>query len=379
VKNKKLISTVLLLIGMISMAQADVGTPLMWAGMLHLLIGNFFIGILEGLLLAIIFKLPKMKAMGILILANHFSAWVGSFVCAAIINHISINLGNAWTVFWLMVLFTYILTLFIEFPFVLFLFRRDTQWRRKSIQGSLIIQTASYVLLFGWYWLASGTSLYTNNHVVTIASMTLPKNVSVYYIATDDGDVYKISLSAPGTTKVFDLSSKNKNDRLYTSIACIDSTKWDLMVRQETEVYSKPNMVPVLYNCAFTVASTRDMEEKYLAQNNTWMNFGIIPKLGTATTSSWEFHSGFWAIEGLTGKIIGSEKETYFFSYETPFGLYWVRNATHLPTDKLLLQLGDNQICVYDPIRRQIALLAKGRGPVAVIEDSKPTSFPAKR
>ena len=376
---KKLISIVFLLTGMISMAQADVGTPLMWAGMLHLVIGNFIIGILEGLLLAIIFKLPKIKAMGILILANYFSAWVGSFVCAAIINHIHINLNNAWMVFWVMVLFTYIMTLFIEFPFVIFLFHRDTQWRRKSIRGSLIIQTVSYVLLFGWYWLASGTSLYTKNHVVTIASMTLPKDVSVYYIATDDGDVYRLSLAVPGTTKVFDLNSKSKNDRLYTSIGCIDSTKWDLMSRQETIDYLKPKMVPVLYNCTFTVASTRDMEEKYLAQNNTWMNFGSIPKLGTATTSKWEFQAGFWSIEGLTGKVIGSEKETYFFSYETPFGEYWVRNATHLPTDKLLLQLGDNQICVYDPHRKQIALLARGRGPVAVIEDSKPTSFPAKR
>jgi hypothetical protein len=43
-----------------------------------------------------------------------------------------------------------------------------------------------------------------------------------------------------------------------------------------------------------------------------------------------------------------------------------VRNAVHLPGDTVLLQLGDNQICLYDPEKKQIALVARGRGPIAV-------------
>ena len=40
-------------------ARADAGTPLMWAGMLHLVFGNAIIGIFEGLILAWLFKLSK--------------------------------------------------------------------------------------------------------------------------------------------------------------------------------------------------------------------------------------------------------------------------------------------------------------------------------
>jgi hypothetical protein len=38
-----------------------------------------------------------------------------------------------------------------------------------------------------------------------------------------------------------------------------------------------------------------------------------------------------------------------------------------LPGDLVLFQLGENQICVVDPNLKKVALLAHGRGPVAVI------------
>ena len=80
---------------------------------------------------------------------------------------------------------------------------------------------------------------------------------------------------------------------------------------------------------------------------------------------------------GVLGGILagggpsGFPKETgnrVRFSYETPFGAWTVRNAVHLPTDKVLFQLGDDQICGFDPVERRVALLWHGRGPVPVIE-----------
>ena len=51
----------------------------MWAGTLHLVFGNIIIGVVEGIILARIFKLEKKKLIGLLILANYFSAWIGGF------------------------------------------------------------------------------------------------------------------------------------------------------------------------------------------------------------------------------------------------------------------------------------------------------------
>jgi hypothetical protein len=68
-----------------------------------------------------------------------------------------------------------------------------------------------------------------------------------------------------------------------------------------------------------------------------------------------------------------------YFSFETPFGDWAVRNATHLPTDKVIFQLGENQICLTDPEAKTIALLVHGRGPIAAIPDDGHSDTAPKR
>jgi hypothetical protein len=93
----------------------------------------------------------------------------------------------------------------------------------------------------------------------------------------------------------------------------------------------------------------------------------MVQSLGSATNSHWEFRTRYWPIEGLeaTNEATG---ESMRVSYETLFGAWRVRNAVHLPSDKVLFQFGDDQICAFDPVRRQVGLLWKGREPVPVIE-----------
>lgn len=46
----------------------------MWAGMLHLVMGNLLIGVAEGLLLVRLFGAPKGKSVACMIGANYVSA-----------------------------------------------------------------------------------------------------------------------------------------------------------------------------------------------------------------------------------------------------------------------------------------------------------------
>jgi len=367
--RKRNIPVVFLICAIPSVAQADAGTPLMWAGTLHLVFGNLIIGLFEGLLLAKVFGLPKGKCIRLLILANYLSAWLGGLIIAKAIAHVlPIGLETAWFFLWVMVAVTYLLTFVLEFPFVARAFRGDPQWRRKSISGSFLIQTASYAILFGWYWLASGTSLYTQTKVVDISSISLPEKVLVYFISAEDGDVYAGSLRRREWRKVFDLNSTHRNDRLFVRPSHQDADSWDLVARLESDDRRKPHFVTVCDQVASVAApSWRSMNTDPPQYEGTWFNFGRVPKLGTAESSSWKFRCGFWAIEGFHGIDTSSGKEVSF-SLETPFLAWTVRNATHLPGDTVLLQLGDNQICVYNPEKKEIALLTNGRGPVAVME-----------
>ena len=57
--------------------------------------------------------------------------------------------------------------------------------------------------------------------------------------------------------------------------------------------------------------------------------------------------------------------DTVRLSLETPFVQWFVRAPVQLPGDLAVFQLGPHQICVVDPNERKVALLVKGRGPVA--------------
>ncbi len=367
-KRKRNILLIMLLCAIPSVVQANAGTPLMWAGTFHLLFGNLLIGLLEGIILAKVFGLPKRKCISLLILANYLSAWLGGFIIAKSISYnLPMGLHTAWSLLGLMVIITYLCTLLLEFPFVAFAFRGDPSWLRKSIIGSLLIQTVSYSILFGWYWLASGTTLYTNTEVVDISSISLPEKIFVYFISADDGDVYAGSLKHRQWQKIFDLNSTHRNDRLLIRPSSQDKKSWDLIARLEVPDRQKPKLVTIRKQISSVGAPAwRDINSNSSQYSGSWFNFGKVPKLGDAESSSWEFWSGFWPIEGFHGIESNSGKEISF-SLETPFVAWAVRNATHLPTDKILLQLGYDQICVYDPERQQIALLTNGRGPVAVV------------
>ena len=61
-----------------AVAWANGGTSLMWFSMLHLLIGNFFVGIGEAVVLRILFKAPWARAIGFMVVANYFSMIAGT-------------------------------------------------------------------------------------------------------------------------------------------------------------------------------------------------------------------------------------------------------------------------------------------------------------
>ncbi|MBO4796316.1 MAG: hypothetical protein J5553_02910, partial [Verrucomicrobia bacterium] len=73
------------------------------------------------------------------------------------------------------------------------------------------------------------------------------------------------------------------------------------------------------------------------------------------------FFVGFW----------GGNKENdegVRVSLEIPYQCRWYGSyVSHLPGERVLFQLGDDQICLYDLNKKQVALVARGSSPLAVI------------
>ncbi len=345
-----------------AVAYADAGTPLLWATGFHLLIGNALIGIAEGMVLAALFRQTSGKTVAIMIVANYFSAWVGGlFLSHKLAESLNLDLYNARSWLWGMVAITYVLTLLLEWPFVALCLRNSDGWFRKSIWGSLIVQSASYVVLFGWYWAASGTSLYTALAVVQPSAITLPKDAMLYYVADKSGDVYAQNLGQGDTRKIGELTSVEYSDQLILQQSRTVAGRWDLVVdSKHWGELSAPSPSARIVSAGLTGTAAEPPWARILPG-------GDVARFRVADKSGWQFRFG-WMAARLDGENV-KEGKMLDVSLDTPFVRWPIFYPTQLPSGQVVFQLGENQICILDPNERTIALLVKGRCPVITMKD----------
>ena len=348
------------------LAMANAGTPLALATFFHLLVGNFLLGLLEGAILARAFKLRRRRCIGLMIIANYFSALAGWFILYEVHLGWTPDLYNALRFFWTLVFIAYALTLLLEWPFVALCLRGAPHWFAKSLKGSVIIQTISYLLLFALFWPLSNTDLYTHFTRVPPGRVALPADVYVFYVSKMDGNVYCRS-ALSGATKVSDLKS--------TEVAAVDyslhirqsakgkSESWDLVaVPKENDRWGKGTIIVV----------PRIMENPPQSVWQQYEKSRIAPaRIGSATQSAWEF---LWDRPiGGKGAFGGSNKqkrEDLYVGYDTPVFGWDIWRPIHLPGDKILFQLGRDQLCLLDVETRQLALWERGHGAVAVPKEA---------
>ena len=65
-----------------------------------------------------------------------------------------------------------------------------------------------------------------------------------------------------------------------------------------------------------------------------------------------------------TGNSRYEKGSDFNYTVTTPFAIWPVSNATHIAGDYGVFQLGKDQICLLDPEKKRIALVARGFGPV---------------
>ena len=350
-------------------AHADVGTPLMWATLLHLFIGNLLIGIFEGYLLAKFFKLPKLRSIILMIIANYVSMWLGGLLLLGWLSSlISVDLSSGRWIYPGLILLSFILTLLMEYPFVFGAFKGVQGKWKKAWKGTLLTQTLSYIILFGWYGMTSHATLYTENKVVQLSEMELPKEVTIYFISSEDGNVYSGNLLEQNWKKVYDIDEKWDMNCLNVWPSEANTNLWDLILccRRKNEKNTKV----ILEDIAQDAEPSRDsrLTKKPYTEPDKQLYTSSAPQIGEAKQSSWyDFRTGSWAWDGFWGRNKKTNKKVRV-SFEIPYGSgWWVRFVTHLPTDKILFQLGRDQICLYDLNKKQVALVARGSSPLAVI------------
>ena len=354
-------------------ASANAGTPLMWASMLHLVFGNAIIGFIEGLLLSRIFKCPTWRSIPGLIAANYVSAWVGGILVSGVLSPLpDITIENIRFWFCSFVVIAYLVTLLIEYPFFWFVMRSQERCLVRAVKATALVNAISYVLLFGWYWMASGTSMMTQLQVVSTGSLTPRDEYALFFISTDGRQILQTDLNGQHRSVLSQVVAPHRNDRLFARRN--SKTGYDLFIHLDLDDRDKVREDLIAANFSdLAPVDWRISEGHSEKTEGTWFNFGPAPSL--ASKSDWKFSTGFWPIEGIKADN-KKEKATTRLSLETPFAAWIARNATQVEGDLVVFQLGDNQICILDPESRRIALIARGKGPIVAKLQPTTTSPP---
>ena len=196
---------------------------------------------------------------------------------------------------------------------------------------------------------------------------------ALFYISTDGSQILQTDLNGQHRSVLCEVVAHHRNDRLFARRN--PKTGYDLFIHLDSDDRDKVREDLIAANFLdLAPVDWRISEGHSEKTEGTWFNFGPAPSL--ASKSDWEFSTGFWPIEGITEEN-KKEKTTVSLSLETPFAAWIARNATQVEGDLVVFQLGDNQICMLDPVSRRIALIARGKGPI-VAKLQPPTTPPPK-
>ncbi len=346
------------LLGIPTMVMANTGSALVLAGAGHLLYGNFLIGIFEGLIIARLSGLKKRWAILAMVLANYFSAFLGFYLLATINYSGLYDINYAMRQFWMIVVVAFLMTILLEWPVIALCFRKHKKWFKMSVLASILVQTLSYIAICSWYCMVTDLSLFKN--VVAPAEISIREDVLIYYIADKDGDVY-CRTAAGHEEMVYDLNSTDPSDQLIIRKMDLKPDMWELCVSDRNAIKTTvireglpSKSVPGIVN-----PQQRD---------NTRDSLGKIDPRRMEVFSC--NRDSPWRIMNWYSMIyVEFETELLFtIRYEMPLSYQTIRAAIELPGGKMLFQLGENQICIIDLEKRQTALVARGRGPIAILK-----------
>ena len=365
-KKKYIAFLVLLMLPM--MAHANAGTPLMWASMLHLVVGNMFIGFLEGAILMYAFKIPREKALSVMVLANYISAWLGGlFITGKLVGMIEITIDNLHFWFWTFMVIAFVVTLLLELPFVFLLLRKQENRVKKTIKATLIIHLVSYSILVSWYWMSSGTSILTQLEAVETIQIESLDEFTLYYISEDGKNLIKSDISGNDFESVVDFKDSHNNCGMFVT----SESEGQFEIRTlDYSNHDKKKPAPVILRGKGSIAIKEDritssfpddVVSPYSSEYSQ-VYFDEVPSFDKDSPLSCNL--GFWPGGGIYGHV--GSKDKFRFSLETPYVTWSIRNATQINDELVLFQLGVNQICLLNISSKKITLIVHGKGPVVV-------------
>jgi len=327
------------------MFLANAGTPLMWAGCLWLLVGNWILGNVEARIVSWITKRPTITKK--LITANYVSMAVGFgviYLAGPVRSWVSLD-----PIRWGLIAFVglmacaWFLTILVEWPFIASAV--DLPRDRRTLGISAGVQTLTYLgMVLVTLWLGSISALTDLRPAQSIPTV----GGWLYMVGVDGQTVYRVRVGGSRKKKVTTIKPGNWKRVIVEPIANEDRCRlilWGSGWRGEDK-----ELIRNLGRASQAAPVQRDSKGQVNYGNGT---FGYGRDGSTRSfVDQHQVFVGYWP-------VIGMSIDDRRYALETPvLAMSW-QSPIVLPDGKVIAQLGLT-ILLVDPATGRAMKLANG-------------------
>lgn len=351
-----------------TLVLANVGTALMLTRVAHLLLGNFVIGMIEGLCVARLARVRWGRAVAFMVVANYVSFIVGDMSLVPLILTFADRLpgpdySRVIPVLASGAVLCYVVTVAIEWPFVHRAIRSPgASTAGRALRLSAAVNALSYLVLVLVYHKMGTLELFRNADIQSDLAFVKPPIVDVYFVDRDSLSVGTIRSDGTGRATLdiqLDSAMRVGWPRLFFQNAEFGEGL-DLCAKPDNHT---PHLV-LLPNAAVEGLPRADgADDRALLMRPDRQE---APG-GSMSSCHWTAVASFWATPGLS--IYRDEELQYSLGYEVVFRGPFdgaSRAPVFLPSGQLLFQLG-NDLVILDPESRKLGYLCRGVGPAVVV------------
>jgi len=356
---------------------ADAGTPLMIVGSLYLIVGNFFIGIIEALIVRWLFKVKGFRLFLWVIVANYASFIAGMILLSYCTESISRAVGGELPIYSInrieavLIVFTFIVTIIVEWPFYWLGTRSVKFGRSKSFLANLVANFVSYWILAALFF--SGKTPDVWGFRLVPASKIAPfVSARIIYLSPHGDEVLSLRIGETTAVRLFPVSPSVPEGGL-AFVRGSKSDQWQLMLKPVNwDNDSPPVKMGLIYARQATTQPIYSDGESY----PDWMWYGgmFVSDLRSKTDSKWDAFLEPGIYPQTIIDSIPKGKEYVISPFEISMMTWADSFPTILPNDELVFSLGP-QIMVADLDRDIVAAVATGRSPVVILDEPNSTRF----
>ncbi len=366
-KNKRIMLLFVGAVLLMGLASIVSGGGLGCVVALHVVVGNILIGVGEGLFLSKAYRYPKRKGIPRLVVANYMVTGLLALLLFAERGHgdqLSLQKAPIWLLWMIGASCAVMMT--VKYGAILYCFRRRSIRFWRALKATLVTQIPVFLILLAWYAPACSMGLYTESELTAPDRFSSHPTAWCYYLSGDDGMIYRCRLDGSGAEFVSHGPADRSAERLFLSYSK-SSRCWDLRARiRRGEARSDTLILPSVVSAWAMGIRPAGPRSRHLTL------IDLRPKTGQQRQFLVSLDR-FRGLEVITHKVANgfaattTSTERFILALSTPFLSWRVQNATVLPGDQIVFQIGD-LICLFDPETRKIGMIARGRSPVVVVE-----------